>query len=172
METIRLITAADDAALAGIIRTNLEKYHLDIPGTAYFDPELEHLSAYYNAFPAKRVYYVMTDQGGRLLGGVGIAEYDGIENCAELQKLYLTDRAKGRGLGRRLMEEAEKAALQKGYRRLYLETHTNLREAILLYEKTGFRRIEKPAGVLHTTMNLFFYREIASAEHLMQDSVR
>lgn len=172
METIRLITAADDAALAGIIRKNLEKYQLDIPGTAYFDPELEHLSAYYNAFPDKRAYYVMADGDGGILGGVGIAEYDGIEHCAELQKLYLTDRAKGRGLGRRLMEEAEKAALQKGYRRLYLETHTNLREAILLYEKTGFRRIEKPAGVLHTTMNLFFYREIASAEHLMQDSVR
>lgn len=162
METIRLITAADDAVLVGIIRKNLEKYQLDIPGTAYFDPELEHLSAYYLAMPAKRAYYVMTDQGGRLLGGVGIAEYDGIENCAEIQKLYLTDRAKGRGLGRRLMEEAEKGALQKGYRRLYLETHTNLREAILLYEKTGFRRIEKPAGVLHTAMDRFYWKELGN----------
>lgn len=172
METIRPITAADDAALAEIIRKNLEKYQLDIPGTAYSDPELEHLSAYYYACPDKRAYYVMTDGEGKLLGGVGIAEYDGIENCAEIQKLYLTDRAKGRGLGRRLMEEAEKGALQKGYLRLYLETHTNLMEAIRLYEKTGFRRIEKPEGVLHTAMNRFFYREIASAGHLMQDSVR
>ena len=31
---IHLITEEDDAAIAGIIRENLEKYHLDIPGTA------------------------------------------------------------------------------------------------------------------------------------------
>ncbi len=43
----RKITAADDAAIAKIIRENLEKQHLDIPGTAYFDPPVtpseEHL---------------------------------------------------------------------------------------------------------------------------------
>lgn len=160
METIRLITEADDAALACIIRTNLEKYHLDIPGTAYTDPELEHLSAYYHAQPDKRAYYVMTDADGQILGGVGIAEYDGMEAWAEIQKLYLTELAKGKGLGRKLMEHAEIGAAEKGYRRLYLETHTNLQEAIRLYERLAFRQIEKPAGILHTAMDRFYQKEI------------
>ena len=37
----------------------------------------------------------------RRIGGVGIAEFAGIENCAELQKLYLDDRAKGRDAGKK-----------------------------------------------------------------------
>ena len=41
---IRPITADDDAAIAAIIRDNLRAAHLDIPGTAYFDPELDHLA--------------------------------------------------------------------------------------------------------------------------------
>ena len=42
---MHMITEDDDAAIAAIIRANLERYHLDIPGTAYFDPELDHLSS-------------------------------------------------------------------------------------------------------------------------------
>ena len=33
-DLIRPIAPGDDAPLARIIRTNLEKFHLDIPGTA------------------------------------------------------------------------------------------------------------------------------------------
>ena len=36
----RKIKADDDEVLAGIIRANLETLHLNIPVTAYFDPEL------------------------------------------------------------------------------------------------------------------------------------
>ena len=41
----------------------------------------------------------MTDEDGTVVGGVGFAEYPVRENCAELQKLYLTDEVKGRGYG-------------------------------------------------------------------------
>ena len=40
---MHMITEDDDAAIAAIIRANLERYHLDILGTAYFDPELDPL---------------------------------------------------------------------------------------------------------------------------------
>ena len=87
----RKIKEADDQKIAEIIRENLQRLHLDIPGTAYFDPELDHLSAYYNNDSAKRVYFVALDEDGQVSGGVGIAEFDGLEDCAELQKLYLSD---------------------------------------------------------------------------------
>ena len=100
MLNYRRIEAADDKRIAEIIRANLEKLGLDIPGTAYFDPELDHLSAYYNSNPSKRAYFVAIGAEGQVIGGVGIAEFNGIENCAELQKLYLDDSAKGNGYGK------------------------------------------------------------------------
>ena len=106
---IRPITAADDAAIAAIIRDNLRAAHLDIPGTAYFDPELEHLSAFYDAAPEKRGYVIVTDDDGRVIGGVGFAEFPGVPDCAELQKLYLDDTVKGRGISHLLRRRWKKA---------------------------------------------------------------
>ena len=158
--TIRPITSADDAEIARIIRENLEAYHLDIPGTAYFDPELDCLSAFYRAQPDKRAYFVAAYDDGTVIGGVGVAEFAGFDHCAEIQKLYLSDPAKGRGLGKRLMQTAEAFARSAGYDNLYLETHSNLQTAMNLYEKMQFRQIEKPAAVLHSTMNRFYWKRI------------
>lgn len=160
LDNIRLITEKDDVQLADIIRKNLEKFHLDIPGTVYFDSQLDHLSSYYTANPEKRAYFVVEDYTGKVLGGIGIDEFSGFARCAEIQKLYLADEAKGKGLGKALMETAEEYAVQAGYERLYLETHTNLEAAIHLYEKSGFYRIQKPGEVQHSTMNLFFVKEL------------
>ena len=128
---IHLITEEDDAAIAGIIRENLEKYHLDIPGTAYFDPELDHLSGYYNSRPEQRAYFILTDEAGRVIGGVGIAEFQGCRHCVEIQKLYL-------------------------------EMHSNLKAAIHMYEKYGFRLIGQPQTVVHGTMDRFYVKDISA----------
>lgn len=64
----RRINADDDEVLAEIIRANLEKLHLNIPGTAYFDPELDHMSAYYNSDPKKRTYFVALDETAQVVG--------------------------------------------------------------------------------------------------------
>jgi putative acetyltransferase len=157
---IRPICVSDDAKIAEIIRKNLEAFHLNIPGTAYFDPELACLSKFYKAAPEKRAYFVAECGNKTVAGGAGIAEFAGFDHCAELQTLYLSDAAKGKGLGKQLMQTAEEFARAAGYRLLYLETHTNLKAAICLYEKLGFRQIEKPAGVFHETMNRFYIKQL------------
>lgn len=156
----RKITAEDDVALAKIIRTNLEQLHLDIPGTAYFDPELDHMSEYYAKDPEKRAYFIASDESERVVGGVGIAEFAPIPGCAELQKLYLSDSAKGKGYSKELMQLAEEWARTAGYEQLYLETHSNLTTAMRLYEKLGFQEIEKPSTVLHGTMDHFYLKHL------------
>lgn len=159
MVTYRKIAAADNGAIARVIRANLEKFQLNLPGTAYFDPELDHLSDYYDSDPAKRAYFVAVEDG-QVLGGVGVAEFAGIPDCAELQKLYLDDAAKGKGCGKALMQIAEDQARALGYKKLYLETHTNLAVAVKLYEKLGFQQIEKPCATQHSTMNRFYLKEL------------
>lgn len=157
---IRNITPADDPLIADIVRSNLEQYQLAIPGTAYFDPELAHLSQYYGADPAKRAYFIAESGDGHVLGGAGIAEFSGFAHCAELQKIYLIDDAKGKGIGRKLLDTVMNFAREADYQTLYLETHSNLAAAIHLYEKTGFQRIEKPDCVLHSTMNCFYLKQL------------
>ncbi len=155
-----------DRELAELIRRNLKARKLDIPGTVYFDENLYHLSDFYSQEPDKRVYRILVDDAGTLAGGVGIAECsvlgvsEGTTDCAELQKLYLDDGYKGRGLGYGLMEEAERAARERGYKRIYLETHDKLDIAIHLYKRCGYNEIERPASVVHSTMNRFFLKEL------------
>jgi putative acetyltransferase len=155
----REITPADDASIASIIRANLKAHHLDIPGTAYFDPHLDHLSTYYLADPAKR-YYLIAEEEGAVAGGVGLAELSFFEDCAELQKLYLTDAVKGGGRSYELMARIENSARALGYKRMYLETTSCLEAAIHLYEKCGYREIEKPAAVVHSAMDRFYLKEL------------
>lgn len=135
-------------------------FHLDIPGTAYYDLELEHLSTYYLSCPEERSYLILLDGSQRVIGGVGIAKFDGFPLCGEIQKLYVADEEKGNGLGKYLMEQVEKEAVARGYQRLYLETHTNLKTAIALYEKMGFVMIDKPKTALHSAMNRFYQKEL------------
>ena len=159
------ITARDDAPLAALIRRLLSAHGLDIPGTAYYDEALDHLSAFYLADPARRAYIVARedageDGAGKLLGGAGLAECALFPDCAELQKLYVSEDAQGRGLGTELVRRGEQEAVRPGCRRIYLETHTNLGAALHLYEKLGYRRIERPAQVVHSTMNRFYLKEL------------
>ena len=156
MELIRL-TEQYDTAAAALIRRNLKAFHLDIPGTAYFDAALDHLSRYYEG--PGRLYSVLLEDG-TLIGCGGLAEFDGFEHCCELQKLYLDDSVKGRGLGRRLLQYLEARAVELGYRRMYLETHHVLRSAIRLYERDGFSEIERPECVVHSTMDRFYRKEL------------
>lgn len=148
-----------DKVMAEIVRNCLKEHGLDIPGTAYFDASLEQLSAYY-AQPG-RAYYVLL-QDGEVVGGIGLAEFEG--DCCELQKLYLIPTARGKGTGRALVRFIEERARALGYRTIYLETHSNLAGAIRLYEKAGYRRIERPAGVVHGTMDRFFLKDLSGTE--------
>jgi len=154
------LTPAYDGDMARLIRRSLKAHGLDIPGTAYFDESLDHLSEYYLAEPGKRAYYVLLDDDGSLAGGVGLAEFPLLDGCAELQKLYLDDRVKGHGLGYRLIERVEAAARSLGYRRVYLETHTNLAAAMHIYAKAGYAEIPKPEAVVHATMNRFYLKAL------------
>lgn len=157
--TIRPISVADDEAMGTIARANLKAFGLDIPGTAYFDPEIMHLSEFYGAEPDRRGYFVAVDGAGALLGGGGLAEFEPLEGTAELQKLYLGDDAKGHGLGTRMVGLIEDRARELGYARLYLETHSALKAAIHLYEKLGYERIE-PVCANHATMDHFYIKEL------------
>ncbi len=71
-------------------------------------------------------------------GGHGSLEPDG--RVAWLSKLFVDAAYRGHGLGRALLERAVTEARARGYRRIDLETRTIYREAVRLYEATGWVR--------------------------------
>lgn len=158
---IRQITPQDDTAVAAIVRFCLKAAGLNQPGTAYFDPELDSLSRYYQAAP-DRAYYVYTDAANTVLGGIGIGDYDRTQKIAEVQKLYLLPQARGHHAGRALLNYCEAQAKQLGWQSLYLETHTALPVAIHLYETNGYHRLAQPLHPgPHTVMDHYYLKSLA-----------
>ena len=154
----REMTKTDNAAVAELVRDNLKQFNLDIPGTVYFDAGLDHLSDYYGN--DERRYFVIEGDNGEIIGGIGFDRFEPMKDTAELQKLYLTDAAKGSGLGYELIDFIENKMRAAGYKASYLETHSNLQAAIHIYEKKGYKEIERPKEVIHSTMNRFFRKEL------------
>ncbi len=157
---IRKILPEDNQPLKEIIRYNLKNHGLDIPGTAYFDESLDKLSEFYSD-SATRGYFVLTDGDNNVAGGVGFAEFSDIDGCAELQKLYLADSAKGFGLGYVLINYVEEKMAEAGFELAYLETHENLKSAIYIYEKSGYSRIDRPKNVVHGSMTHFYLKRLS-----------
>ncbi|MBQ9198048.1 MAG: GNAT family N-acetyltransferase [Clostridia bacterium] len=151
------LTAEYNAALAALIRKSLKAHRLDIPGTVYFDAGLDDLSSYYDR-PGRAYFVLLEDE--RLAGGIGLAEIGVFPACCELQKLYLDEAFQGHGLGYGMIDRIESEAKKLGYHRVYLETHTNLQAAIHIYEKSGYRQIARPDGVVHGTMNRFYLKTL------------
>lgn len=156
---IREIEPGDNPSVAVLVRSNLKKHGLDIPGTVYFDPAVDNIHSYYFG-REDRGYYVLTDKNNEIVGGIGFAAFPLFEGCAELQKLYLADSVKGNGLGYELIKFIEGKMQERGYRASYLETHYNLQAAMHIYEKSGYKKIERPAEVAHGAMTEFYYKNL------------
>ena len=89
--------------------------------------------------------------GGEILFAIDSVSSEVLGTCAlvkenaesfELAKMAVSERAKGRQIGRQLGEAILDVAKLQGGRRVFLESNTKLTPAISLYRKLGF--IEKP----------------------------
>lgn len=63
------------------------------------------------------------------------------DTVCELKRLYVTDEARGFGLGRKLSDALISAAISDGYITMQLDTGNRLTEAISMYQSMGFERI-------------------------------
>ena len=84
---------------------------------------------------APNTQFLVARVDGRPVGCIAIVD---MLRYGELKRLFVSASARGTGLGRRLVEEAEAAARDIGLRVLRLETGPELAPAVRLYRGLGY----------------------------------
>ncbi len=109
---------------------------LDQVLSAEYPPEQRHGLALDAIFqPHMRFFIARMD--GKLAGCGGMALFSGF---AEVKRMYVRDRARGRGVAQALLQRIERDALAGRVTRLRLETGDRQQAAMRLYERAGFCR--------------------------------
>ncbi|HTB04325.1 MAG TPA: GNAT family N-acetyltransferase [Bradyrhizobium sp.] len=91
------------------------------------------------------VHALVAESGGQLLG---LTHYLAIAPLCYLQDLFTTEAARGKGVGRALIERVYQQARLAGSPRVYWQTHQTNQTAMQLYDKvaehSGFVVYRKP----------------------------
>ena len=85
-------------------------------------------------------FEVVEDATKRIVGCAGLRPLN--PSRVELCKMYIEKSARGKGLGKRLLEDLLAAARQGGFQEVWLKTNSVLIEAIALYKKYGFQPVD------------------------------
>jgi DNA-binding MarR family transcriptional regulator/predicted GNAT family N-acyltransferase len=126
--------ASDDA------RWCFEQYfrELDERFDGGFDPSLS-LSADVDELTAPQGALIVARLHGKPVGCVALKFHK--KAPAELKRMWVCSSARGIGVGRRLLAEAEKRARRAKAPSIRLETNRSLREAISLYRQSGYGEV-------------------------------
>lgn len=157
--SIRPIEEKDNLPLAGIIREVFREHDAPTEGTVYSDPTTDNLCALFRK--PKSILWVAVSNS-KPIGCCGIYPSEGLpDGCAELVKFYLSAEARGKGIGRELMQNSISSATELGYRQLYIESLPHFARAIGIYEREGFVRLNNPLGASeHKTCSIWMLKEL------------
>jgi putative acetyltransferase len=157
--TIRKVIKADNEKLATLIREVFNEFNAPRKGTVYSDPTTDDL---YTLFQKPRSVLWVAEIDNEVLGCCGISRTEGLDgDCAELAKFYLSNKIRGKGIGKQLMLKCFESAKQMGYNKLYLESMPQFSNAVSMYEKYGFTKINAPLGNSgHTTCDIWMIKDL------------
>ena len=121
--------SADAIELIRELEANLE---------TLYPPESRHGFSVEKLITENVTFFLLRDDG--TAAGCGGIKVFGTE-YGELKRMYVRPHFRGRGFGKLLLNHLTDHARALGVRMLRLETGIHQREAVALYEHTGFQRI-------------------------------
>jgi putative acetyltransferase len=156
---IRTIQSSDNPILASLVKDTLKEFGANHPNTAYYDPSTDIM---FEIFQKPGSIYNVAEFNGEVIGGGGIYPTDGLDSdTCELVKMYLRPKVRGIGLGRLLIEKCIEQAKEKGYKKIYLESMPELKQALKVYENFGFEYLKGPMGNSgHTGCSLWMLKTV------------
>lgn len=141
---IRPIQPTDNTVVARLIRQIMGEFETVGEGYSSADTEIDDMFQAYAG--ARSVFYVL-EKDGRIMGCGGFGPLNGADpEICELRKMYFLPELRGIGLGKKLLHLCLDKAREMGYRECYLETVERMWQAVRLYEKTGFKKLENRCG--------------------------
>lgn len=156
---IREIKPTDNKEVAKIIRSVILEMGAPKVGTAYEDKATDTM---FETYQKEKSSYFVLEHNNIIVGGAGIAQLDNYDgNVCELQKMYFLPIARGKGLGSKLITICLEKAKELGFETCYLETLPYMKDAVKLYNKYGFKNLDKPMGnTCHYNCNVWMIKEI------------
>jgi len=104
------------------------------------------------------VVFFVTRQDGIPAGCGGVQFYG--SDYAEIKRMFVRPQFRGLGLARLMLRHLEGYALQQGIHVLRLETGIHQKDAIRLYEKSGFQNILPFGEYVDDPLSRFFEKMI------------
>ena len=156
---VQEIKSQHDVKICEIIEMVGKEYGAIGEGFGPSDSEVETMSLHYKNENSSR--YLVASIDGHLVGGGGISSFNNSNEICELRKLFLLPESRGLGIGTKLIEECLEYAKSKGYKKCYLDTLTNMKSAIALYEKLGFQHLDSALkGTIHNGCDVWMLKEL------------
>ncbi|WP_076536313.1 GNAT family N-acetyltransferase [Shewanella sp. UCD-KL21] len=156
---IEPIISQQDPQVAAIIKSVGKEFGAIGEGFGPSDAEVANMSQYYHAKDSS--IYLVACVDNQVVGGAGIAKFNGDDKVCELRKLFLLPETRGLGLGKRLTEQCLKFAKQNGFEHCYLDTLATMTAAIALYENLGFTHLDKPLdGTIHGGCDVWMLKRL------------
>jgi DNA-binding MarR family transcriptional regulator/GNAT superfamily N-acetyltransferase len=106
-----------------------------------FDPGAAGAGADAHALTAPDGAFVVMTSDQSLVGCGGVQRLDG--DTAEIKRMWIDEAWRGLGLGARMLASLEEQCLKLGRTTVVLDTNEALTEAIAMYERSGYHRIER-----------------------------
>ncbi|MGF7048052.1 putative acetyltransferase [Paenibacillus sp. DS2015] len=154
---IREIKPQDNAAIEQIIRASLIEFGGNREGLAWADNSLPSLYEFYDY--EGRAYWILEDDG-EIVGGCGIAPFANSNKVCELQKMYLSQQARGTGSAYKLLKTALEFA-KIHYNQCYLETLQEMQAANRFYKKHSFQLLDAPLeGSEHFACDAWYIKDL------------
>ena len=129
---VRSWQPSDRAAAAVLIETVLAEYGLGWEAHGA-DIDVLEIEDYY-----RNGEFWVVELNSVVVGTAAYYPIDRSENAVEIRKMYLRSDVRGQGLGRFLLNTLEAAIIQKGFAEIWIETASILKEAVILYERSGY----------------------------------
>src|SRR5713226_5367732 len=147
MADVELVHGYVPGAIGRVAELHGIYYHRHWTFDLFFEAKVAtELATFLGRYDSQRDGFWTASREGRIEGSITIDGLHAVDEGAHLRWFIMSDAARGKGIGKRLIGTAIDFCRSRGYPRVYLWTFAGLEAARYLYESAGFRLVEHRQG--------------------------